>query len=56
MGFSKELDSTYREKMEQILLAYSLSKETYNYNDTLQKHESNGLLTNEDTNLLNMVT
>ena len=43
VDFSKAFDSLYREKMEQILLAYVLLKEAiYCYNDALEKHESKG--------------
>ena len=44
--FIKAFDSILKGKMEQMLLAYGLPKETLTaINDALQKHKSNGLLT-----------
>ena len=42
INLSKANDSIQRGKMEQILLAYGLPKETVT---TMQKHQSNGSLT-----------
>ena len=46
INFSKAFDFIQRGKMEQILLAYGLSKENYrSHNDAIKKHKSESLLT-----------
>ena len=46
VDFSKAFDSIYRGRMEEILLAYGVLKETVTVmNDALQKHGSKSLLT-----------
>ena len=45
LDFSKAFDFIHRGKVEQILLAYGLLKETYSHNDALWKHESQSSLT-----------
>ena len=46
VDFSKTFDSIYRGMIEQILLSiWSSQRNWYSYNNALQKHKSNGLLT-----------
>ena len=56
LDFPKAFDFIQRKDESNSTGIWSPAKNCHSDNDALQKHESNGLFTNEDTNLFSIVT